>query len=49
MMGNWHIGGYATITLFTVGIAFMVFACLVKLHVLPRMLQRGGETQNLKK
>ncbi len=34
MMGNWHTAGYATMTLFTVGIGFMVFACLAKLHAL---------------
>lgn len=34
LMGHWETMGYATITLFTVGIALMVLACLAKLHVL---------------
>lgn len=38
MLGNWHTAGYATVTLFTLGIAFMVFACLAKLHALSARL-----------
>jgi type IV secretory pathway VirB2 component (pilin) len=34
LMGNWHTMGYSSMTLFTVGIALMVLACLAKLHVL---------------
>ena len=34
LMGNFETMGLATLTLFTVGIALMVLACLAKLHVL---------------
>ena len=34
LMGNWETAGYASMTLFTLGIGLMVFACLAKLHVL---------------
>ncbi len=34
LMGNWTTMGYATMTLFTLGVALMVLACLAKLHVL---------------
>ena len=33
LMGNWETAGYSTMTLFTLGIGLMVFACLTKLHV----------------
>ena len=34
LMGNWETAGYSTLTLFTLGIGLMVFACLTKLHIL---------------
>ncbi len=32
--GHYHLAGYESTTLFTVGIGLMVFACLVKLEAL---------------
>jgi type IV secretory pathway VirB2 component (pilin) len=32
--GHYHLAGYESTTLFTVGIGLMVFACLVKLETL---------------
>ena len=34
LMGNLHTLGLSSVTLFTLGIGLMVFACLVKLHAL---------------
>ncbi len=34
IQGGFYIQGYETTTLFNLGVAFMVFACLAKLEVL---------------
>ena len=34
LLGNWETAGYSTMTLFTLGIGLMVFACLAKLHAI---------------
>jgi hypothetical protein len=38
LMGNSYLAGFEAMTLFNVGMGFMVAACLAKLHVLG---QRG--------
>ena len=34
LAGNYHLAGYESTTLFTVGMGLMVFACLAKLGLL---------------
>lgn len=34
LMGNMYTLGFSSVTLFTLGIGLMVFACLAKLHTL---------------
>jgi len=36
LMGEYHMAGSETVTLFIVGIALMVAACLAKLYVMER-------------
>lgn len=41
VLGQYDVGGLSMITLFIVGTGLMVFACLVKLHLIASRLPGG--------
>ena len=40
LMASHHLLGFEAITLFTGGIALMVFAALIKLHIIENLISR---------
>jgi type IV secretory pathway VirB2 component (pilin) len=38
LLGSYHVFGYGVMTLFIGGISLMVFATLIKLHILERRI-----------
>ena len=40
LLGNYHLLGYDAITLFTGGMALMVFSALIKLHIIETHISR---------
>ncbi len=41
LLGNFHLGGYQTLTLFNIGMGGMVFSGLLKLDMLLRETRRS--------
>jgi len=42
LLDSHHLVGFEAITLFTGGIALMVFAALIKLHIIETLISRQG-------
>jgi hypothetical protein len=41
LLGNYHVLGYEAMTLFMGGISLMVFATLIKLHIVESSISRN--------
>lgn len=41
LLGSYHVFGYEAMTFFIGGISLMVFALLIKLHLVERAISRG--------